>query len=49
MNTLNINPVLFIPTFSVSKIVEWNAHILEKSRDNTIFRPESLHIGDIKN
>ncbi|HDR7540316.1 hypothetical protein F8514_28735 [Bacillus toyonensis] len=30
-------------------MVGWNAHILEQSRDNTIFRPESLYIGDIKN
>lgn len=47
MKALNIDPVLFTPTFSVSRIAGWSAHILEQSENNTIFRPESLYIGEV--
>lgn len=47
MRTLNIDPILFTPTFSASRIAGWTAHILEQSKNNKIFRPKAVYIGDI--
>ncbi|MFJ7669667.1 citrate/2-methylcitrate synthase [Lysinibacillus sp. NPDC097195] len=37
---------LFTPTFTASRIVGWTAHVLEQSKDNRIFRPQSIYIGE---
>jgi citrate synthase len=36
---------LFTPTFTISRIVGWNAHVLEQAENNKIFRPQSEYIG----
>lgn len=45
MRAINLDPVLFTPTFSVARIVGWTAHAMEQAEDNTIFRPQSVYVG----
>lgn len=47
MRSIEMPPALFTPSFSLARIVGWNAHIMEQIEDKTIFRPESLYIGEI--
>ncbi|NRD77915.1 citrate synthase/methylcitrate synthase [Bacillus sp. BRMEA1] len=48
MKAINMDPALFTPTFTASRMVGWTAHILEQSENNTIFRPQSKFIGTFK-
>lgn len=36
---------LFTPTFAVSRVVGWTAHILEQATANKIMRPSSRYVG----
>jgi citrate synthase len=45
MRSIQMEPALFTPTFSVARIVGWTAHAMEQAEDNTIFRPQSVYIG----
>ena len=45
MNALSFKSAWFTPTFCVSRIVGWSAHVLEQSEDNRIFRPEQEYVG----
>ncbi|MFD0828051.1 citrate/2-methylcitrate synthase [Neobacillus sp. M.A.Huq-85] len=45
MKAIDMSPSLFTPTFTVSRMVGWTAHVIEQSLDNTIFRPEAKYIG----
>ncbi|MDF2857659.1 MAG: citrate synthase/methylcitrate synthase [Neobacillus sp.] len=45
MKAINMEPELFTPTFTASRIVGWTAHVIEQSQNNTIYRPESKYIG----
>ncbi len=45
MKTLNMDPALFTPTFTSSRIVGWTTHIIEQASDNVIFRPSSVYVG----
>ncbi|MEW9701589.1 citrate/2-methylcitrate synthase [Paenibacillus sp. SI8] len=36
---------LFTPTFTVSRIIGWTAHLLEQASCNRIFRPQSVYVG----
>ncbi|HEX7094645.1 MAG TPA: citrate/2-methylcitrate synthase [Acidimicrobiales bacterium] len=36
---------LFTPTFTVSRVVGWTAHILEQAAHNKIFRPAARYVG----
>jgi citrate synthase len=38
---------LFPPTFAVSRMVGWMAHVLEQTRGNRIIRPASRYVGPI--
>jgi len=48
MRSINMPSELFTPTFSVARIVGWTAHAMEQQKDNTIFRPQSIYVGEIK-
>ncbi len=36
---------LFTPTFAISRVVGWTAHIIEQARHNKIIRPSARYIG----
>lgn len=46
MKAIDLEPDLFTPTFTASRVVGWTAHILEQADGNTIYRPQSRYIGD---
>ncbi|MFD2443857.1 citrate synthase/methylcitrate synthase [Bacillus sp. CGMCC 1.16607] len=45
MKAIHMEPELFTPTFSASRVVGWSAHVLEQAENNVIFRPQSKYIG----
>jgi citrate synthase len=48
MKAIQMEPSLFTPTFTASRIVGWTAHILEQSQNNTIYRPQSKYTGKLR-
>ncbi|MBE1554997.1 citrate synthase/methylcitrate synthase [Sporosarcina limicola] len=47
MRSIEMPPELFTPTFSAARIVGWTAHAMEQLNDNTIFRPQSVYVGEL--
>jgi citrate synthase len=45
MNSVGLTGDLFTPTFAVSRVAGWTAHILEQSRNNRLIRPEADYTG----
>lgn len=48
MRSIDMPAELFTPTFSAARMVGWTAHAIEQIRDNTIFRPQSIYVGEVK-
>lgn len=46
LKQIGLNPMLFTPIFSMSRIIGWIAHIIEQREEHTIFRPKSKYTGD---
>jgi len=44
---INLPPQLFTPTFVVSRVVGWSAHLIEQAEVNRIFRPQSTYVGEL--
>ena len=36
---------LFTPTFAISRVVGWTAHIMEQARNHKIIRPAARYTG----
>ncbi|MBM6616537.1 citrate synthase/methylcitrate synthase [Bacillus suaedaesalsae] len=47
MKAINMDPCLFTPTFTASRLVGWTAHVLEQAQNNTIYRPQSKYVGKL--
>ena len=45
LHGLRISTDLFTPTFAISRVAGWIAHILEQRQQSRIIRPESEYIG----
>jgi citrate synthase len=45
MNMIGMPDTLFTPTFAVSRLVGWTAHVLEQSADNRLIRPSGRYVG----
>ncbi|RQW18613.1 citrate synthase/methylcitrate synthase [Bacillus sp. C1-1] len=45
MEALSLDEQLFTPTFTMSRIVGWSAHIMEQQKDNRIYRPSHHYVG----
>ena len=48
MKAINMEPELFTPTFTASRVVGWSAHVLEQAENNVIFRPQSKYVGQFR-
>ncbi|TWE13095.1 citrate/2-methylcitrate synthase [Rudaeicoccus suwonensis] len=46
MQACGIPREMFTPTFAVSRVVGWTAHILEQGLDRKIIRPRSRYVGE---
>lgn len=49
LKAVELPPELYTPTFTLSRITGWTAHVLEQADNNRIFRPQSRYIGEIHN
>jgi citrate synthase len=47
MRAVGLDDELFTPTFAVSRVVGWSAHVLEQAANNRIIRPQSNYIGSM--
>ncbi|MFY0544580.1 citrate synthase [Brevibacillus sp. H7] len=47
MRAVGLDDSLFTPTFAVSRVVGWSAHVLEQAQNNRIIRPQSNYTGKI--
>jgi citrate synthase len=45
MNSVGLSGDLFTPTFAVSRVAGWTAHILEQANNNRLIRPEAEYTG----
>ncbi len=45
LSSMGLSGDLFSPTFAVSRIVGWTAHILEQARNNRLIRPDAEYTG----
>ncbi len=45
-DALGIEIDLYTPIFAIARVVGWLAHWLEQLKDNRIFRPEQIYIGE---
>lgn len=45
MRAVGLDDDLFTPSFAVSRVVGWSAHVLEQASNNRIIRPQSNYIG----
>ena len=47
MRAVGLADDLFTPTFAVSRVVGWGAHVLEQAANNRIIRPQSIYTGSM--
>lgn len=45
MRAVGLDDSIFTPTFAVSRVVGWCAHVLEQAANNRIIRPQSNYTG----
>jgi citrate synthase len=45
LNSVGLPADLFTPTFAISRVSGWTAHILEQTNNNRLIRPEADYIG----
>ena len=45
LDAIGLPRALFTPTFAVSRVIGWTAHIVEQTRNNAILRPSARYVG----
>jgi citrate synthase len=45
LEAVGLPPDLFTPTFALSRMVGWSAHIMEQLADPRIMRPAARYVG----
>lgn len=45
--TINLPRELYTPTFCLSRIAGWSAHIIEQASKNRLIRPSSIYVGPL--
>lgn len=48
LHGVGLEPELFTPTFAVSRVGGWTAHVLEQIADDTLLRPSSAYVGETR-
>jgi len=47
MHGVGLPDDLFTPTFALSRVSGWTAHVLEQVKDNRLIRPASTYVGPV--
>ncbi|MBM4244517.1 MAG: citrate synthase/methylcitrate synthase [Deltaproteobacteria bacterium] len=47
LHGVGLEPGLFTPTFAVSRVGGWTAHVLEQIAEDTLLRPSSTYVGEM--
>ncbi len=47
MRAVGLKDEMFTPTFAISRVVGWSAHVLEQAANNRIIRPQSNYTGSM--
>mgnify|MGYP000511516379 CR=1 FL=1 len=47
LHGIGLEPELFTPTFAVSRVGGWTAHVFEQIADDTLLRPSSAYVGEL--
>ena len=45
LDAIGLPRALFTPTFAVSRVIGWTAHIVEQTKNNAILRPSARYVG----
>jgi citrate synthase len=45
LHAVGIPSEIFTPTFAISRLAGWTAHVLEQRAGNVLIRPESVYVG----
>lgn len=45
LDAIGLPRELFTPTFAVSRVIGWTAHIIEQTKNNKILRPSARYVG----
>jgi len=45
LDAIGLPRTMFTPTFAVSRVIGWTAHVVEQTRDNAILRPSARYVG----
>lgn len=48
LHGVGLEPDLFTPTFAVSRVGGWAAHVLEQIGEDTLIRPMSTYVGELR-
>ena len=45
LDAIGLPRALFTPTFAVSRVIGWTAHVVEQTQNNAILRPSARYVG----
>jgi citrate synthase len=45
LDAIGLPRQLFTPTFAISRVIGWTAHIVEQAANNKILRPSARYVG----
>ena len=45
LDAIGLPRTLFTPTFAVSRVIGWTAHVVEQTQNNAILRPSARYVG----
>jgi citrate synthase len=47
LHGVGLEAEMFTPTFAVSRVGGWTAHVLEQAEENRLIRPDALYVGPL--
>lgn len=47
LHGVGLEAEMFTPTFAVSRVGGWTAHVLEQAKENRLIRPDALYVGPL--